>query len=224
MKAIWNRFYSIRPQLLSYILDTLVKVLKWKGENPSLDVIKELPRMADWAEWCEVISRCMGEKDNAFINAYNENINLQIEEVIEGSDLAIAVRELVGRFDEKIREFNGTPTELLINLNLIADSSNIDRRNRYWPKTASRLSRSLKLLQRTLREIGIEVTWEKDTSTRNNTRKLVIRQLPSEASDRPIGQNQAQNKDKSSDGRNRSDSNLPSDNELASDKKGENGA
>ena len=145
----------------------------------------------------------MGEKDNAFINAYNENINLQTEEVIEGSDLAIAVRELVGRFDEKIREFNGTPTELLINLNLIADSSNIDRRNRYWPKTASRLSRSLKLLQRTLREIGIEVKWEKDTSTRNNTRKIVIRQLPSEPSDRPIRQNQAQNKDKSSDGRNR---------------------
>ena len=93
--------------------------------------------MADWAEWCEVISRCMGEKDNAFINAYNENINLQIEEVIEGSDLAIVVRELVVRFDENTREFSGTPTELLINLNLIADSSNIDRRNRYWPKTAS---------------------------------------------------------------------------------------
>ena len=211
MRAIWNRFYAIRPQLLSYIFDTLVKVLKWKSQNPSLDLIKQLPRMADWAEWCEVISRCMGEKDNAFINAYNENINLQIEEVIEGSDLATVVRELVVRFDENTREFSGTPTELLINLNLIADSSNIDRRNRYWPK---RLSRSLKLLQRTLREIGIEVKWEKDTSTRNNTRKIVIRQLPSEPSDRPIRQNQAQNRDKSSDDRNESDSNLPSDNEL----------
>ena len=87
MRAIWNRFYAIRPQLLSYIFDTLVKVLKWKSQNPSLDLIKQLPRMADWAEWCEVISRCMGEKDNAFINAYNENINLQIEEVIEGTIL-----------------------------------------------------------------------------------------------------------------------------------------
>ena len=40
--------------------------------------------MADWAEWCEIISRCMGEKDNAFINAYNENIEFQIEEIIAG--------------------------------------------------------------------------------------------------------------------------------------------
>lgn len=42
--------------------------------------------MADWAERCEIISRCMGEKDDAFINAYNKNIDLQTEEVIEGSD------------------------------------------------------------------------------------------------------------------------------------------
>ena len=44
--------------------------------------------MADWAERCEIISRCMGEKDDAFINAYNENIYLQTEEVIEGSELS----------------------------------------------------------------------------------------------------------------------------------------
>ena len=107
---------------------------------------------------------------------------------------------------------------------MIADSNNIDRRNRYWPKTASRLSRSLKLLQRTLREIGIEVKWEKDTTTRNNTRKIVIRKLLSESSDRPKEQDQAQNNDKSSDARNESDSKLPSDGELPSDKKGENRA
>ena len=223
-KAIWNKFYSIRPQLLAYILDTLVKVLKWKKDNPSSEPINELPRMADWAEWCEIISRCMGEKNDAFINAYNQNINLQTEEVIEGSDLAIAVLELVAGFDEKEPEFSGTPTDSLVKLNLIADANNIDRRSKYWPKTASRLSRSLKTAQRTLREIGIEVKWEKDTTTRNNTRKIVIRQLPSESSDRPIRQNQARNKDKSSDDRNESDSNLPSNNELPFDNKGENGA
>ena len=82
MRKIWNEFNTLKPQLLAYILDTLVKVLAWKRENPSVELLKELPRMADWAEWCEVISRCMGEEDNAFINAYTQNIELQTEEII----------------------------------------------------------------------------------------------------------------------------------------------
>lgn len=195
IKEIWSKFYTIRPQLLAYILDTLVKVLRWKKGNQNLEVITEFPRMADWAEWCEIISRCMGEKDDAFINAYNENIILQTEEVIEGSDLAIAIRELAFRE----QKWSGTPTELLTWLNIIADANNIDRRNKYWPKTAARLSRSLKILLRTLREIGIEVVWHKDTSTKNSTRIITIRIISSEASERQKNENYTQKDCQSSD-------------------------
>lgn len=223
IKAIWDKFYSIRPQLLAYILNTLVKAIKWKNENPKVELIKELPRMADWAEWCELISRCMGESDNAFINAYNDNVNLQTEEVIEGSDLAIVVR-LFAADKQDNWEFRDTPTAVLVHLNLVADANNIDRRSKYWPKTAARLSRSLKLLQRTLREIDIEIQWDKDRSTQNNTRIIVIRKLPSEPSDRPITRNQAQNLGNKLDDTNQPDSKLLSDNELLSDKKTENRA
>ena len=155
--------------------------------------------MADWAEWCEIISRSMGEKDDAFINSYNENIHLQTEEVIEGSDLAIAVRELVSRFDDEEPEYNGTPTDLLVKLNLIADVNNIDRRNKYWPKTAARLSYNLKILLKTLREVGIEVVWERDTSTKKSRRIITIRYLSSEASERQNDQNPEQNEGQISD-------------------------
>ena len=84
--------------------------------------------MADWAEWCEVISRCMGEEDNAFINAYTQNIELQTEEIIAGSDLASVIVA-------HTEDFDGTSTELLAKLNLYADSNGVDRNNRYWPKT-----------------------------------------------------------------------------------------
>jgi hypothetical protein len=217
MKAIWSKFNSIRPKLLAYILDTLVKVLKWKKDNPKVELIRELPRMADWADWCEIISRCMDEKNDAFIKAYSENINLQTEEVIEGSDVAIAVRLMIADKNDDW-EFRDTPTALLVHLNLIAEANTIDRHTKYWPKTAARLSRSLKLLQRTFRDIGIEIRWEKDTSTHNNTRVIIIRNLPSEASDRPTSVNQAQNGSNESDDRKKSDSKLPSD------KKGENRA
>ena len=160
MRVIWNKFNSIRPLLLSYIFDVLVEVLRWKRENPDTELVKELPRMADWAEWCEIISRCMGEKDDAFINAYNENISLQVEEIVESSELAIVIRQLVY---ENERTFEGTVTELLLKLNLLADSINIDRNNRYWPKTASKLSHGLHILQKTLRDIGISVDSYRDT-------------------------------------------------------------
>ena len=118
-----------------------------------------------------------------FINAYNENISLQVEEIVESSELAIVIRQLV---NENERTFDGTPTELLLKLNLIADSNNIDISNRYWPKTASKLSYNLHILQKTLRDIGISVDPYRDTSTKNNTRKIKIEFLssqPSEPSD-----------------------------------------
>lgn len=174
MRKIWNEFNTLKPQLLAYILDTLVKVLAWKRENPSVELLKELPRMADWAEWCEVISRCMGEEDNAFINAYTQNIELQTEEIIAGSDLASVIVA-------HTEDFDGTSTELLAKLNLYADSNGVDRNNRYWPKTASSLSYHLHLLQRTLRDVGIEVGEYRDTSTKNSTRKITIRITPSDA-------------------------------------------
>jgi hypothetical protein len=223
--AIWTEFYQIRPQLLGYIMDILVKVLKWKKDNPGVALVKRLPRMADWAEWCEIIAHCMGEEEGAFMKAYRANINLQTEEVIEGSDLAIAIRELVELFDDKGTEFRGTPTELLLKLNLIADAKNIDTRgNKYWPKTAARLSRSLKLLQRTLRETGIQVRWEKDKSTKNNTRIIVIAKLPSEPSESSNNCKPCSKSPDESDGKNSSDNSLSSDIELPFDNKNENRA
>ena len=148
MRIIWNKFNSIRPQLLAYIFDVLVEGTSMeKRESRVQNYLKELPRMADWAEWCEIISRCMGEKDDAFINAYNENISLQVEEIVESSDLAIVIRQLV---NENEPTFEGTATELLLKLNLLADYNNIERNNRYWPKTAHKLSYGLNLLQKTL--------------------------------------------------------------------------
>ena len=68
IEDIWNEFETMRPQLLGYIFDILVKVLSWKNEHGNLNL--ELPRMADWAEWCEIISRCIGNKDGVFLKHF----------------------------------------------------------------------------------------------------------------------------------------------------------
>ena len=78
--------------------------------------------------------------------------------------------------------WSGSATDLLEKLHGVATSNNNDTRNRYWPKTAARLGRDLKILQKTLRETGIEVTWTHD-KTRNKARLLNIVKLPSDPSE-----------------------------------------
>jgi hypothetical protein len=191
MKAIWKEFEKIKPELLGYIFDILTRIIKWKDDNKGVELVKEYPRMADWSEWCEIIAHCMGEKEGAFMEAYNENIDLQTQEVIEGSDVAIALQIFIQSRPDMI--FDGTATVLLHELNKISMQNDIDIRNRYWPKTANRLSRGLRILQRTLREIGIEIEWYTENSTKNNTRKMKIEFLSSESSDRQKEENRAQN-------------------------------
>ncbi len=82
IEDVWVEFEAIKPQLLAYIFDTLVKVLQVKAIGGIASEIKGLPRMADFAEIGEIISRCMGNRKDAFINAYYRNIKLQTEEAI----------------------------------------------------------------------------------------------------------------------------------------------
>ena len=118
--------------------------------------------------------------------------DLQTQEVIEGSDIAIALQIFID--SRKDKKFDGTATVLLHELNKISMQNDIDTRNRYWPKTANRLSRGLRILQRTLREIGIQVEWYKDTNTQNKTRKMKIEFLSSQSSHCPTEENRAQTK------------------------------
>ena len=79
--------------------------------------------------------------------AYTDNINLQTQEVIEGSDVAIALQIFIDLFPD----WSGSATDLLEKLHEVATSNNIDTKNRYWPKRANQLSRILKILQQTLK-------------------------------------------------------------------------
>jgi hypothetical protein len=89
IKKIWKEFDEIKQQLLGYIFDILVKVLSMR-ETSHIEV-KGLPRLADWAETCELIARCIGYKDNQFIEAFRNNVKLQNEAAVEDSAVAQTV-------------------------------------------------------------------------------------------------------------------------------------
>jgi hypothetical protein len=54
-----------------------------------------LPRLADWAKVCELISRYLGNKPGDFIEAYRRNVSLQTEAAIESSAIAHAIIALM---------------------------------------------------------------------------------------------------------------------------------
>ena len=72
-KEIWQKFNQIRP-LLGYIFDILASVLKFQKLNPDGLRLREYPRLADFTEVGEIISRCMGNEPNKFLDAYVRKI------------------------------------------------------------------------------------------------------------------------------------------------------
>jgi hypothetical protein len=157
LKKIWKKFYEIRPELLGYIFGILSKVLQFQKDNPEGLRLKEYPRLADFAEVGEIISRCMGYEPGKFIEAYFRNIDLQTREVVENDVVGKAVEIFI---DSKILAFwNGTITELFDLLTKIAqDNLKINTSNgKMWPQAPNSLSRRINLIKADLRSIGIIV-------------------------------------------------------------------
>ena len=85
---IKREFRQLLPEVLGWVFDILVKALRYRKENPEKIKLSEYPRMADFAESCEIVSRCIGYAENTFVDAYFENIEIQNEEIIESSIVA----------------------------------------------------------------------------------------------------------------------------------------
>lgn len=178
---IWREFESLRPQLLGYIFDLIVKVMQSIRQGGI--ELKEHPRMADWSEISEIISRCMGNPDDAFLEAYYRNIGLQTEEAISANPIAQCIGKLVEKQQTGI--WVGSVTTLLEELETIATTDlkmNV-RRLEGWSKAPNALSRRLNEVATNLREVGIIIDRIHDPST--NIRMVQIRKLSPESPESP---------------------------------------
>jgi hypothetical protein len=201
---IWKAFDGIRAQLFGYILDILVKVLEYEEQNP--DEQFKLTRMTEFAKYGEIISRCMGYPNNAFIEAYERNRQIQTEEIIEFSQVATVITYMMFDKYDNQNEWDGTASGLLGEFKSIIETDenrdipqlNIDVKNEYWPKNGNALRRRLNELIPTLKQIGLEFTFYKATD-RNKTRRITIRKVASDPSDASEEANSCSNMDDFSD-------------------------
>jgi Bifunctional DNA primase/polymerase, N-terminal len=193
-------FMQLRPQLLGYIFDILVKALQIK----STIKLNDLPRMADFAIWGEAIARAMGYKDLEFINAYYENIGKQNIEAIENHPLGQTVAKF---FEEDIQakskmSWEGQPAKLLEELEIVAQRHKVNTNHKSWPKEVRWLTRRLNQIRSNLLEgLGIEVQINRLTDiskgrSKANTSSIVIRKMTPMTPMTPIVQNHEGNNSK----------------------------
>jgi hypothetical protein len=195
IEDIWNDFEILRPQLLAYIFDILVKVFQIKQKG-GIKISNGLNRMADFEEYAEIISRCMGYREGEFLRVYQDNIGIQIE-AIQANPLSMAVVELMDNKDDG-DEFDKAPTDLYLELNDIAETKlKISiQKIKSWPKSPNQLSRRLTDAQTNLREKNIVIERYKDEK---GHRKIKIRKVSSISPYRQKVENQEQNPNKSLD-------------------------
>ena len=152
-------FLELRPKLLAYILDTIVKALEIK---PTIK-LNDSPRMADFAVWGEAIARAMGYKDLQFLSVYYDNIGKQNVEAIDNSPLGQAIVKLINK-EEGQCSWVGPLSKALEELNAIAVDNNLNT-SKAWPKAPHSLSRRLKPLLSNLHEgPGIKITITRNTA------------------------------------------------------------
>ena len=151
-------------------------------------------RMADFEAHAEMIARCMGYKPLEFANVYWANKELATGEALEGSPVAKAMIDFM---DDKDR-WEGTNTELLSELESVAVRLKINMHTeKLWPKAANALSARLNEVKVDLAEVGITIDYIKHPRTR--LKKIIIGKRSSASSDRPQGENHAQNGPKIAD-------------------------
>jgi hypothetical protein len=143
----WCGFNTDKPAILGALLDRVSLALRQEPHIKRAD----LPRMADFAKWG--MAAFPPDEQEQFLTAYDQNCKSAVVSGLEGSSVAIELREMV----TPDALFEGTMTELLKALN--APASDRTRNQQAWPKLPQQLSSQLKRLAPALRSIGLEIEY-----------------------------------------------------------------
>jgi len=162
-KQLLGEFKDVTPEILGGIFDVLSKAMSLYP-NAEQAMTGSLPRMADFAVWGYAITEALGIPGSDFIRAYRENIEYQNYVVIFDNPVA----HTLIRYMDTRPSWYGTPQALLNALN--ATSTNIDIKDKDWPREGRALTRKLNVLQANLLESGIAIETGIHTSKGNTIR------------------------------------------------------
>jgi len=180
-KEFNEKFNKLLPYVLAQIFITLQKALSL---YPKLkDEIKPKTRMSDFELWGEIISRCLGHKDNQFLKSYHDKLN---QANISAKD-SYPIIESMQIFMKDKKNYLDSASNIYTKLSEIAQEElKINLKERYvkFPKNANQITKHLKLVQPLLKSAGFIVEsfhWTKnDPSFTKNTSMIKIIKIESQ--------------------------------------------
>lgn len=166
-RDLWRRFDGDRPGILGSLFDSLSAGLRHREHVQ----IKKAPRMADAARWITACEHAAGYTVEAFLNAYRLNQTASVMTGLEASAVAAAVMALMK--DRTL--FEATPTELHQKLtDMVSDDVS---KSRSWPKSPDWCTKTLRRHANSLRQVGIEVHFDRDPARRAITLSRAIGEI-----------------------------------------------
>jgi hypothetical protein len=195
----WRDFEAAHPRILGALLDGVAHGLR---ELPNTR-LTTMPRMADFALWIAACERAFW-KTGTFAQAYEQNREDAVGAVIEADTIATAVQQLMDERPDlvwaKARQLNhkrpdlvlemakqlvlggaegtqwaGTAADLLGALKRVVGEAKT--KSKEWPATPRALASRVRRAAGTLRKVGIEITFERESGGRshgNRTRTITI--------------------------------------------------
>lgn len=148
---IQRDFEVMRPYVLGAIFDALSGAMSLRSEV-KLDT---LPRLADFCLWGEAVARALGYEPWEFVNAYRRSLDTQNNQALDANPVGAAIVALMSEGRHTDPEFIGTHTDLLKELERVANDYDLDTRG--LPSAPNALSNKLSLLTQNLIRAGIEV-------------------------------------------------------------------
>lgn len=153
---LWAEFEAARPGVLGALLDAVSCALR---RLPQVQIDRS-PRMADFVHWIVAAEPALPWPDGAFLWAYEDNRRAAVETALAADEVAVAVRDLMGRMSE----VEDTPSDILDLFNEFTGEE--IKRRQGWPKSASAMSTRLKRLAPALRRSGINVRFTRTADRR----------------------------------------------------------
>ncbi len=148
-KEVLEQFEREKTSFLGAVFYVLALAIKIKKAINLTDK----PRMADFVEWGCAIAEAIGYKRDDFLNAYESNLELHNEEVVNSSLPAqMIVKLMAGK-----TEWLGTAENLYNKLNIVVDQEGIKTNKYNWISSPNALGRLLNRLKPALEHYGIYV-------------------------------------------------------------------
>ena len=170
-RGFWDRFTELLPRILGAIMDGLVAALA--NRRAVSAELSDLPRMADWAIWVTAAEAGLGWTPGTILDAYRRMLGDAVGLALEASPI---VDPLLTVLQTSGEAWTGTATKLLGDLMKGAGIENNARLPSGWPKSPSSLANALRRLAPHLREVGVEVEFER-SNDRSRTRLIHIRNV-----------------------------------------------